>query len=112
MKREELYNTVGRAFELLGNPLRLKIFLKILSEGCDCELGALQGFTGNCVSSIMKDLNLPQSTVSTYIKDLADAGLVECQKNGKFLYCRPSRQALVNMKSFVDGALTQVKYRA
>lgn len=112
MKREELLNTVGRSFELLGNPLRLKIFLKILSEGCDCDLSAQEGFTGNCVSSVMKDLDLPQSTVSTYIKDLADAGLVECQKKGKFLYCRPSREALVNLKSFVDGALAQVKYKA
>lgn len=112
MKREEMIGKVGRAFELLGNPLRLKIFLKVLSEGCDCDLDAQEGFAGNCVSSVMKDLDLPQSTVSTYLKDLAEGGLIECRKKGKFLYCRPSRQGLIAMKSFVDGALAQVKFKA
>lgn len=112
MKRTELLEQVNRSFELLGNPLRLKIFLKILSEGCDCDLNQQEGFTGNCVSSIMRELNLPQSTVSTYIRDLADAGLVECQKKGKFLYCRPRREALVNLKSFIDAALAQIKFQA
>jgi DNA-binding transcriptional ArsR family regulator len=111
MKRAELINKVGRAFELLGNPLRLTIFLKILSEGCDCDLDQQEGFAGNCVSSVMKDLNLPQSTVSTYLKDLADGGLIECRKKGKFLYCRPSRQGLIAMKSFVDAAVAQLRYK-
>jgi len=110
MKRVEFIQKINRAFELLGNPLRLKIFLKILSEGCDCDINSQSGYTGNCVTGIMKDLKLPQSTVSTYIKDLQNAKIIDCSKNGKYLYCRPNKEAIVNLKSFIDSALSQIKY--
>ncbi len=112
MKKEEFLTSVGRAFELLGNPLRMRIFLHILKSGCDCDIATQEGETGNCISGIVKDLSLPQSTVSTYIKDLADGGLVECKKRGKFCYCRPNRETLVALKTFVDSAIKQVKYTA
>lgn len=110
MKRSQFFNKINKAFELLGNPLRLKIFLKILSEGCDCDINSQSGYTGNCVTGIMKDLKLPQSTVSSYIKDLQDAKIIDCSKNGKFLYCRPNKETMINLKSFIDSALLQIKY--
>jgi DNA-binding transcriptional ArsR family regulator len=110
MKRDEFIQKVNRAFELLGNPLRLKIFLKILSEGCDCDINSQSGYTGNCVTGIMKDLKLPQSTVSSYIKDLQDAKIIDCSKNGKYLYCRPNKETIIGLKSFIDSALSQIKY--
>jgi len=110
MKREEFIQKINRAFELLGNPLHLKIFLRILSEGCDCDINSQSGYTGNCVTGIMKDLKLPQSTVSSYIKDLQDAEIIDCSKNGKYLYCRPNKDTMIALKSFVDSALSQIKY--
>lgn len=106
-----MVNKVNRAFELLGNPLRMQIFLKILSEGCDCDIDTQRGFSGNCVIGIMKDLRLPQSTVSSYIKDLQEGELIECKKNGKYVYCRPRRDMFILLKSFIDSALTQIKYK-
>jgi len=110
MKRDEFIQKINRAFELLGNPLRLKIFLKILQEGCDCDINSQSGYTGNCVTGIMKDLRLPQSTVSSYIKDLQDAKIIDCSKNGKYLYCRPNKETITNLKSFIDSALSQITY--
>ena len=110
MKRSEALEKTSRAFELLGNPLRFRIYLKVLSEGCDCDFSDKQGIAGNCVSSIMRDLNLPQSTVSTYLKDLAEGGLIECRKQGRYLYCRPDRGMLMLLKSFIDSSLTQLKF--
>lgn len=110
MKREEFIQKINRAFELLGNPLRLKIFLRILSEGCDCDINSQSGYTGNCVTGIMKDLKLPQSTVSSYIKDLQDAEIIDCSKNGKYLYCRPNKKTMISLKSFIDSSLSQIKY--
>lgn len=109
MKREQFFLKISKAFELLGNPLRMKIFLKILSEGCDCDINSQSGYTGNCVSGIMKDLRLPQSTASTYIKDLESAGIIDCNKNGKYLYCRPNKETMITLKSFIDSALSQIK---
>ncbi len=110
MKREEITSQVNRAFELLGNPLRLKIYLKILNEGCDCNIDTQTGYSGNCVSGIVQELNLPQSTASTYIKDLADAGIIECKKNGKYVYCRPNRKTLTTIRSFIDSCISQLRY--
>lgn len=111
MNREEVITKVNRAFELLGNPLRLKIFMKILQEGCDCNIKTQKGYTGNCVTGVMKDLKIPQSTASSYIKDLENGGLIECKKNGKFVYCRPKKEALVLIKSFTDSAISQIKHK-
>lgn len=110
MKREEYINKIIRAFELMGNPLRMKIFLKILNEGCDCDISKQEGYTGNCVTGIMKDLRMPQSTVSTYMRELEQGGLIECRKNGKFVYCRPKKDMLTNIKSFIDSSVSQLKY--
>jgi predicted transcriptional regulator len=110
MKREEFLQQTIRYFELLGNLLRFKIFLKILSEGCDCDIDTQSGYKGNCVSGIMKDLNIPQSTASSYIKDLQDGGIIECTKNGKYLYCRPNKKSIIALKSFIDSSLSQLKY--
>jgi DNA-binding transcriptional ArsR family regulator len=110
MNSNTFIQKINRTFELLGNPLRLKIFLKILSEGCDCDINSQSGYTGNCVTGIMKDLKLPQSTVSSYIKDLQNAQIIDCSKNGKYLYCRPNKETIIDLKSFIDSALSQIKY--
>lgn len=111
MNRKHLFEKIGKSFELLGNPLRLTIFLRILTEGCDCDIDTQEGYTGNCVTGIVKNLRIPQSTASTYIKDLEQAGLIECKKNGKYLYCRPKRKTLLSLKSFIDSSISQLRYK-
>ena len=108
MKREDALKKVQQAFDLLGNPIRFQIFLKIAREGCDCNLDSQVGYAGNCVSGVMKDLGLPQSTVSSYLKDLENWGLIECQKNGKFLYCRVKKETLILLKGFIDSCLSDI----
>lgn len=80
MTREQTLKTVQNAFDLLGNPIRFQIFLKIAREGCDCDIDSQTGFTGNCVTGVMKELKLPQSTVSSYLKDLENWNLIELKK--------------------------------
>ena len=108
--RQKFYFRVQRAMELLGNPIRQKIFLRLIAEGCDCDIENQTGYSGNCVKGIMKELKLPQSTVSTYIKDLIDGEVIECSKNGKYVYCRPKKETLIALKSFVDGGLSRLTY--
>ena len=108
MKRQEYIAKICRAAELLGNPLRMSIFLKILEQGCDCNIEEQEGLTGNCVSGIVRDLGIPQSTVSTYIKELVEGDLIACSKRGKFLYCQPNRTMLVHLRSFFESALKQI----
>lgn len=105
MKRAQTFDLVQQACDVLGNPLRFRIFLRIVQEGCDCDLDSQKGFSGNCVSGIVKELRIPQSTASIYLDDLRRAGLIECKRNGKFVYCKPKKETLLAMKSFIDSCL-------
>lgn len=105
--KQQVLHQLQECFARLGNPLKMEIFLKIAQEGCECDLESKSGYEGNCVTAIVKELGIPQSTASTYVKDLRDCGLIECKKKGKYLYCKPSKEALINIKSLVDGILIQ-----
>lgn len=109
MTKKSLYQNIQKCFANLANPLKFKIFLKILQEGCDCDIDNQKGFTGNCVTNISSNLKIPQSTVSSYIRSLQNSSLIKCKKNGKFLYCKPSKETLINIKSFIDSGLTQIR---
>lgn len=110
MSKKELECKMSRVFEVLGNPLKYKIFLKVFESGKNCNLPKQEGHTANCVSGLMKELDLPQSTVSMYMKDLEEAELIECIKKGKFLYCRPNKKTLLEVKEFTDNLLNQLHY--
>ena len=105
MNKQQTFRSVQQAFDMLGNPLRFAIFMNIAREGCDCDLESQQGYAGNCVTGIMRELKIPQSTESSYINDLVSWGLIECKKNGKFLYCKPKKETLIAMKSVIDSCL-------
>lgn len=109
MNKNQAFTSIQEAFSVLSNPYRFEIYLKILKEGCDCDINAQQGYTGNCITSIVESLQLPQSTVSTYIGQLKAAGLIDCQKNGKFVHCKPNKGSLAIIKGFIDSAINQIK---
>lgn len=75
MEQSEL---VARAFKALGDPVRLRLFSMIASadaEVCVCELtGAF-------------DLKAP--TISHHLKVLREAGLVDCERRGTWVYYWP-----------------------
>jgi len=75
---------MARVFKALSNPNRLELYLQIAKAheasfkgGCDCML-----------SDIIGRLKIGAPTISHHIKELADAGLIATERNGKFLVCR------------------------
>lgn len=76
---------VTKFLKVLSNPGRLEVFKSIASTCCDCDEN--RGLAnGNCVTSISKKLNLPQPTVSNYVKALLKSGLVTKKRKGKNIY--------------------------
>jgi ArsR family transcriptional regulator len=67
---------LARAFKALGDPVRLRLLSQIASaesgEACVCDLTA--GF----------DLTGP--TISHHLKVLREAGLIECERRGTWVY--------------------------
>lgn len=89
---------LARMFKALSNPNRLRLFMNLLEESKldlakgrvhDCFLAKLLGGLG--------DLGAP--TVSHHVKDLADAGLIQTQREGKQLICSVDPAGLAELRA-------------
>ena len=85
-------------FRALSNPNRLRLFLNLLDESKldlakgrihDCFLVKLLGGLG--------DIGAP--TVSHHVKELADAGLIQTQREGKQLICSVDPDGLAALRA-------------
>lgn len=94
---------LARMFRALSNPNRLKLFLNLLEESRldlakgrvhDCFLAKLLGGLG--------DLGAP--TVSHHVKELADAGLIHTQRDGKQLICSVDPDGLAKLRAALTVA--------
>lgn len=80
----------AKILKALAHPNRLEIYLAIargekrdFSAGCDC-----------CVSDLMAKLCIGAPTVSHHLKELVNAGLIETERQGKFLVARANPKML------------------
>ena len=71
---------LARAFKALGDPVRLRVLSRITSapagEICVCEVTS-------------GDLDVSGPTISHHLRVLREAGLVECERRGTWVYYRP-----------------------
>ncbi len=80
-------------FKALSDPNRLAIF-QLLRKRCGpgCRVAAEDA--GNTVSELAEQFDLALSTVSHHLKELKNAGLIDCEKRGLWVYCAPNRDVL------------------
>lgn len=96
---------LARMFRALSNPNRLRLFMNLLEESKldlakgrihDCFLVKLLGGLG--------DIGAP--TVSHHVKELADAGLIHTQREGKQLICSVDPDGLAQLRAALSVATT------
>jgi len=78
---------LSRVFKALSNPNRLELFLNLLEES---RLDLARGRVHDCFLAPMiakLDLAIGAPTVSHHVKELADAGLIDTERDGKQLVC-------------------------
>ncbi|MFH1156934.1 MAG: metalloregulator ArsR/SmtB family transcription factor [Pseudomonadota bacterium] len=87
---------LAKILKALSNPNRLELYLEIVKNhqaeyetGCECF-----------VSDIIGSLNIGAPTVSHHLKELANAGLITTQRQGKFLTARIN-EAVINEVSAI-----------
>jgi ArsR family transcriptional regulator len=91
-KRSTDVNTTAAVCAALGDPVRLEIFRCIAeSDGscCSCDLEAPVGKS--------------QPTISHHTKVLAEAGLIEGEKQGRWVYWRVVPEALDALRGALPG---------
>lgn len=69
-------------FKALSDPVRLRLYSRI--AGCDGE---------TCVCDI-QDVGVSQPTVSHHLRKLREAGLIDSERRGTWVYYRPVPGAL------------------
>ena len=102
-RRDSEVDKLARMFRALSNPNRLRLFLNLLEESKldlakgrihDCFLVKLLGGLG--------EIGAP--TVSHHVKELADAGLIHTQREGKQLICSVDPQGLAQLRAALELA--------
>ena len=88
---------LARAFHALSNPNRLQLFLNLLEES---RLDLAKGRVHDCfLAQLLGNLNVGAPTVSHHVKELADAGLIETQRDGKQLVCSVKPEVMDELRA-------------
>ncbi|HEY1551388.1 MAG TPA: hypothetical protein VGG28_26345 [Kofleriaceae bacterium] len=91
---------LARMFRALSNPKRLRLFLNLLDES---KLDLAKGRVHDCflakLLAGLSDLGAP--TVSHHVKELADAGLITTQREGKQLACTVDPVGLATLRAAI-----------
>ncbi len=83
---------LARLFAALGDPVRLRLLSLVADAGevCSCDL--------------LESLDRAQPTVSHHTKVLVDAGLIEGEKRGRWVWWRIVPERVDEMRDALAGA--------
>lgn len=88
----DLAGDLARMFKALGDPVRLRMLSLIASrEGGE-----------TCVCDISPAFDLSQPTISHHLKVLREAGLLDCERRGTWVYYRVIPAALEQLSALLS----------
>ncbi|MDH6215683.1 ArsR/SmtB family transcription factor [Streptomyces pseudovenezuelae] len=93
---------LAKIFKALGDPVRLRLLSMIASRGAGGEGGEV------CVCELTLAFELSQPTISHHLKLLRQAGLIDCERRGTWIYYR----VLPGVLDRVAGFLTAPRLRS
>jgi ArsR family transcriptional regulator, arsenate/arsenite/antimonite-responsive transcriptional repressor len=90
MKNGTQTDVLSQRFKALADPNRLRI-LEMLRHPTCCSV---EKDAGMCACDIESQLDLSQPTISHHMKVLRDAGLVDAEKIGQWMFYKRNEKAL------------------
>jgi ArsR family transcriptional regulator len=84
---------LAHGFSALSDPVRLRV-LSILAASPEGEV---------CVCEFVQPLGKSQPTISHHMKILGDAGLVQGDRRGKWVWYSLNHDRLAQLRSAIDG---------
>lgn len=88
------------AFKALSNPNRLAIYREILRQQKQ-DVGTPVA-SGCLIVDFINKLEIGAPTVSHHVKVLAKAGLIEVERQGKYLICKPDNHLRSQLGHFFN----------
>jgi DNA-binding transcriptional ArsR family regulator len=92
-------NQLVKMFKALGNPNRYRLFDEIRKSGSS----SIEEGHSCFLNTIIDQLNVGAPTISHHLKELVNAGLVETEKDGKFLQCRLNQKNIEMLREFISS---------
>jgi ArsR family transcriptional regulator len=103
-----------KIFKALSNEQRFKIFIMIY-KGCSSTEGKessgfrienkarcpVAGVIEKAFTKACECMNLSRSTVSHHFKELQNAGLITCERDGQIYRCKVNEEAINAIKDFL-----------
>ncbi|MCA9676545.1 MAG: helix-turn-helix transcriptional regulator [Kofleriaceae bacterium] len=88
---------LARIFRALGNENRLQLFINLLEES---RLDLAKGRVHDCfLTKLLDGLKVGAPTVSHHVKELADAGLIDTEREGKQLICSVKPEVMDELRA-------------
>ena len=90
----------AKILKALSHPNRLEIYLSIVKgeqngfKTAECEC---------CVAEVISSLKIGAPTVSHHLKELANAGLITTERQGKFLIAKAVPETWNDVKKLLPG---------
>ncbi|MFD5429437.1 ArsR/SmtB family transcription factor [Streptomyces sp. NPDC127084] len=88
---------LAKVFKALGDPVRLRLMSMIVSRGDGGEI---------CVCELTPAFDLSQPTISHHLKLLRQAGLIDCERRGTWVYYWALPGVLDKLAAFLTGPRT------
>ncbi|MGQ4432537.1 ArsR/SmtB family transcription factor [Streptomyces sp. SAS_260] len=85
---------LAKVFKALGDPVRLRLMSMIASRGRSGEV---------CVCELTPAFDLSQPTISHHLKLLRQAGLIDCERRGTWVYYWAVPGVLDNLAAFLSA---------
>ncbi|WP_328683778.1 metalloregulator ArsR/SmtB family transcription factor [Streptomyces sp. NBC_01261] len=89
---DERATELAKVFKALGDPVRLRLLSMIASRGQGGEV---------CVCELTPAFDLAQPTISHHLKLLRQAGLIDCERRGTWVYYWALPDALDRLADFL-----------
>ena len=99
----------SKLFKALSNEQRLKIFMMIYEQSLGAGKGeaVIPATESICCpvekafTKVCECMDLSRSTISHHFKELQNAGLIECSKEGQCCLCKVNEQVLEEIRNFL-----------
>ena len=92
---------LAEKFRALGDPTRMRIFRTLMSCCAPGASAAKGGATASEVCCQVSGAQKINSTVSHHLKERRQAGLIEVERRGRCMMCRPKTEGMREMLNFL-----------